>query len=84
MPDRIPVIGPSVTTPGLIHAFGFSGAGFQIAPGVGEVVAELIRDGSTRTPIEAFSIGRFAEPLSVTGTPSSTSNQVAQNRGISA
>ena len=35
MPDRNPVLGPSATTPGLIHAFGFSGAGFQIAPGVG-------------------------------------------------
>jgi sarcosine oxidase subunit beta len=59
MPDNNPVIGPSGTTPGLIHAFGFSGAGFQIAPGVGEVLAELVRDGQTSTPIEAFSIGRF-------------------------
>ncbi|TCR62233.1 FAD-dependent oxidoreductase [Bosea sp. BK604] len=60
MPDRNPVIGPSLTTPGLIHAFGFTGAGFQIAPGVGEVLAELIRDGASTTPIEAFSIGRFS------------------------
>ena len=30
------------TTPGLIHAFGFSGAGFQIGPAVGEVLAELV------------------------------------------
>lgn len=60
LPDNNPVIGPSVTTPGLIHAFGFCGAGFQIAPGVGEVVAELVRDGRSATPIEAFSIGRFA------------------------
>ncbi|GGG24821.1 NAD(P)/FAD-dependent oxidoreductase [Chelatococcus composti] len=59
MPDRNPVLGPSLTTPGLIHAFGFSGAGFQIAPGVGEVLAELVRDGRTPTPIEAFSIARF-------------------------
>lgn len=60
MPDRNPVIGPSLTTPGLFHAFGFTGAGFQIAPGVGEVIAELVRDGATTTPIEAFSIGRFS------------------------
>ncbi|MGJ5006516.1 NAD(P)/FAD-dependent oxidoreductase [Bradyrhizobium oligotrophicum] len=59
MPDRNPVIGPSATTPGLIHAFGFSGAGFQIAPGVGEVLAELVRDGETSTPIGAFAITRF-------------------------
>jgi len=62
MPDRNPVIGFSGTTPGLIHAFGFSGAGFQIAPGVGEVLAELVRDGRSTTPIEAFSISRFGRP----------------------
>jgi sarcosine oxidase subunit beta len=60
MPDRNPVIGLSATTPGLIHAFGFSGAGFQIAPGVGEVLAELVRDGQTSTPIDAFAITRFS------------------------
>ncbi|WP_315725161.1 MULTISPECIES: FAD-dependent oxidoreductase [unclassified Bradyrhizobium] len=60
MPDRNPVIGPSSTTPGLIHAFGFSGAGFQIAPGVGEVLAELVRDGRTVTPIDAFAVTRFS------------------------
>jgi len=63
MPDNNPVIGPSATTPGLIHAFGFSGAGFQIAPGVGEVLAELVRDGRSTTPIDAFSIDRF-KPVS--------------------
>jgi sarcosine oxidase subunit beta len=60
MADRNPVIGHSCTTPGLIHAFGFSGAGFQIAPGVGEVLAELVRDGESDTPIQAFAIDRFA------------------------
>jgi sarcosine oxidase subunit beta len=60
MADRNPVISFSRTTPNLIHAFGFSGAGFQIAPGVGEVLAELVRDGESRTPIQAFAIDRFA------------------------
>lgn len=60
MADRNPVIGFSRTTPGLLHAFGFSGAGFQIAPGVGEVLAELVRDGDSSTPLQAFSIDRFA------------------------
>jgi len=59
MADRNPIIGFSRTTPNLIHAFGFSGAGFQIAPGVGEVLAELVRDGETSTPIDAFAIDRF-------------------------
>lgn len=62
MPGARPVIGPSATTPGLLHAFGFSGAGFQIGPAVGEVLAELVRDGRTTTPIEAFAIDRHALP----------------------
>jgi len=32
----------SPTTPQLVHAFGFCGAGFQIGPAVGEALAELI------------------------------------------
>lgn len=62
MPDHLPVLGPSRTTPGLLHAFGFSGAGFQIAPAVGEVLAELVTQGQTATPIAAFAIDRFHPP----------------------
>jgi sarcosine oxidase, subunit beta len=61
--DWAPVIGPSATTPGLHYAFGFNGEGFAIGPGVGEVMAELIATGATSTPIEAFSVGRFADTL---------------------
>lgn len=60
IPDMIPVIGESLTQPGLVHAFGFCGHGFQVGPGVGLCVAELIVDGSTPTPLAPFSIGRFA------------------------
>ena len=60
LPDRQPVLSPSATTPGLFHGFGFSGAGFQIGPAAGEVLAELVRDGVSSTPIDTFSIGRFA------------------------
>jgi sarcosine oxidase subunit beta len=58
--DWAPVMGPSATTPGVHYAFGFNGEGFAIGPGVGEVMAELVATGHTVTPIEAFSIGRFA------------------------
>ena len=61
-PDDIPVLGPSQTTPGLIHAFGFSGHGFQLGPAVGEVLAELVLTGETPTPISALSIRRFRCP----------------------
>lgn len=59
MPDHIPVIGPSRTTPGLFHAFGFSGHGFQLGPAIGAIMAELVMDGSSTTPIDAFAIDRF-------------------------
>jgi sarcosine oxidase subunit beta len=60
MPDVIPVIGPSRTTPNLLHAFGFSGHGFQLGPVIGIILDELVRTGATPSPIEAFDIGRFA------------------------
>jgi sarcosine oxidase subunit beta len=59
LPDRQPVIGSSSTQPGLLHAFGFAGAGFQIGPAVGEVLAEMVCTGASSTPLEAFSITRF-------------------------
>jgi len=37
------------------------GGGFLLAPGVGEVLADLVIDGATATPLDAFSIGRFAQ-----------------------
>jgi sarcosine oxidase subunit beta len=58
-PDDIPVIGFSTSTPGLIHAFGFSGHGFQLGPVMGEVLTELVRDGETPTPLAPFHAGRF-------------------------
>lgn len=61
LPDNVPVLGPSLTTPGLFHAFGFSGHGFQIGPAVGVVLSELAIDGRTETPIEPFTMGRFAD-----------------------
>jgi sarcosine oxidase subunit beta len=60
LPDDIPIMGPSARVPGLHYAFGFCGAGFQLGPGVGDVMAELIHTGSTTTPIEPFLISRFA------------------------
>lgn len=58
--DDIPVMGPSGKVAGLYYAFGFCGHGFQLGPGVGDVMAELIATGQTTTPIAPFHIGRFA------------------------
>ncbi|WP_434580578.1 FAD-binding oxidoreductase [Pseudomonas sp. Z5-35] len=59
LPDRQPVIGPSSTQPGLLHAFGFAGAGFQIGPAVGQALTEIICSGASTTSLDAFSITRF-------------------------
>jgi sarcosine oxidase subunit beta len=60
LPDDRPIMGPSARVPGLYYAFGFCGHGFQLGPGVGDVMAELIDTGTTSTPIEPFHIARFA------------------------
>lgn len=59
LPDDRPVIGPSSRIPGLHYAFGFCGHGFQLGPGVGDTMAELIDTGATTTPLEPFGIARF-------------------------
>lgn len=59
-PDDMPVMGPSERSSGLYYAFGFSGSGFQLGPGVGDVMAELIDTGRTDVPLEDYRVGRFA------------------------
>ena len=65
LPDMLPVIGPSATTPGVLHAFGFCGHGFQLGPGVGLCLSEIIIDGATETPLDPFSIARFQKAVEV-------------------
>ena len=60
MPDDIPVIGPSSTSEGVFHAFGFSGHGFQLGPIVGSMIAELVTTKATNLPITPFRIERFS------------------------
>lgn len=59
MPDDIPVLGKSTRHEGLFHQFGFSAHGFQLGPGTGAMMAELIVTGRTNTPIDGLGIGRF-------------------------
>lgn len=60
LPDEIPVIGASRTNPGVFHAFGFSGHGFQLGPIVGRILADLVTENATALPIGPFGIERFA------------------------
>ncbi|WP_130732761.1 FAD-binding oxidoreductase [Komagataeibacter xylinus] len=57
--DNLPIMGPSSKVPGLFFAFGFCGHGFQLGPGVGMTMAELIATGRTDIPLEPFHIKRF-------------------------
>jgi len=58
MDDSLPVMGPSATTSGLLYAFGFSGSGFQIGPGVGQTMAELIATGATGIDLSHYRVER--------------------------
>jgi len=64
LPDRQPVLGASPHQAGLFHGFGFCGAGFQIGPAAGEVIAELILQGRTDIPLTAFAVERFSTVVS--------------------
>jgi sarcosine oxidase subunit beta len=59
-PDRHPIIGPVAGSTGLYLACGFSGHGFQHAPIVGKLLAEMIVDGKARTvDVSGLSLQRF-------------------------
>ncbi len=59
-PDRHPIVGES-PVPGLFLANGFSGHGFQHAPIVGKLLAELIMEGRAHTvDISSLAFDRFA------------------------
>ena len=58
MPDKIPVLGRSQVD-GAFHAFGFSAHGFQLGPVCGQIISDLIFEGKSKEPIEAFGIERF-------------------------
>lgn len=57
--DKNPVIDFSPGTPRLLHAFGFSGNGFQISPAVGETLADLVQGKSSLMMAERFSARRW-------------------------
>jgi len=58
--DDLPVLGPSRTVPGLIHAFAFSGHGFALCPLIGQVVADLAMGRNHGFDLAPFAVERFA------------------------
>lgn len=60
-PDRHPIIGPAPGVEGFYLAIGFSGHGFQHAPVVGVLIAEMVIEGSARTvDVSGLGLERFA------------------------
>ena len=57
--DNLPVLGVSGTTPGLVHAFGFSGHGFALSPLVGRLVLDLCLARSNDFSLAPFAVERF-------------------------
>lgn len=58
--DELPIIERSRHLPGVVHVVGFSAHGFQLAPLVGSIVADLVVDGKTAHPIAPFVSNRMA------------------------
>ena len=57
--DETFVIDRHPAAPGVAFASACSGTGFKFAPVVGEILADLVLDGTSRRPIERFSADRF-------------------------
>jgi glycine oxidase len=57
--DDLPVLGPAEGVPGLFYATGHYRNGILLAPITARAIAGQIVEGSTSTPIERFSPGRF-------------------------
>jgi glycine/D-amino acid oxidase-like deaminating enzyme len=57
--DLLPVIGPSPNAPGMFHAFGYSGHGFQLVPVVGAIIADLVVHGGTNRNIAGLAPERL-------------------------
>lgn len=58
-PDEHFIIGTLPGMPQVHVAAGFSGHGFKFCSVVGEILADLVQDGTTRHDISRFSLSRF-------------------------
>ena len=59
--DSLPVISASRTASNLYYSFGYCGSGFQLGPGCGRLLSEMMLDGSSSLALDAFAIDRFSK-----------------------
>ncbi|RKR45515.1 FAD-binding oxidoreductase [Paraburkholderia sp. BL17N1] len=57
--DELPVISASRKASNLYYSFGYCGSGFQLGPGCGQLMSELMLDGKPSLSLDAFAIDRF-------------------------
>ena len=60
-PDVVPVLDEISSCPGLFLATGFSGHGFGIGPGAGQVMADLVTGRYTGFDLSRFRFSRFSD-----------------------
>lgn len=58
-PDRLPIIGRSAVEARMVHAAAFCGHGFQLAPAVAPLVADLVMGSPAHAMLDAFRPDRF-------------------------
>ncbi len=64
-PDENFLLGTLPDNPAVTIAAGFSGHGFKFAPIMGEIIADLVSQGSTAWNLDLFSLNRFRTAQSV-------------------
>ena len=68
-PDAVPVLGESHVLPGLYFATGLSGHGFGIGPGIGRVMADVLRGRDPGHDLTRFRSGRFSDGSAIVPGP---------------
>lgn len=63
-PDHLPLIGPDLRVPGLVHATGHEGAGIGLSTGTGRLIAQLLTGAAPDVDAMPFRPQRFQEYLS--------------------
>ena len=63
-PDNLPLLGPMPNCPKLVIATGHGRSGMLHSASTGKAVSELIIDGHTEHPIDAFRVDRFSNQAS--------------------
>ena len=60
-PDVVPVMDEIETHPGLLLATGFSGHGFGIGPGAGQIMADMVMGNRVAHDLTRFKMARFTD-----------------------